>query len=304
MFCDVYISDDKPCDTDTRVLLKRAVEKANDAGISFKFGSQSEFYLFKLDDESNPTDIPHDNAGYMDIAPLDKGENIRREICLTIEEMGLKPERSHHEEGPGQNEIDFHYGDPLKAADQMTTFTMVVGTIAGRNGLYADFSPVPIKDKPGNGYHINIYATDSDGNDVCRQVAAGIYDKVREMTVFLNPSENSYRRFGTNTAPDRINWSSGCESSLMRVYPYKGMIRTELRSPDALSNPYLVYTMLIEAGLDGISKGLTLPETSVGADDVLLPQSLREAIEVARASEFIKKVIPERIRDTYYGVKR
>ena len=299
MFCDVYISKDKPCDTDTRVLLKRAVEKAKDAGIEFKFGAESEFYLFKLDDEGNPTDEPIDNAGYMDIAPLDKGENIRREICLTIEEMGLRPERSHHEQGPGQNEIDFHYGDPLLAADYMSTFTMAVSTIAGRNGMYADFSPMPIADKPGNGYHIDIYATDKDGNDVCRQVAAGIYDKIREMTVFLNPSEGSYRRFGTNTAPDRINWSSDCESSLMRVYPYKGMIRTELRSPDALSNPYLAYAILIEAGLDGITRGLTLPDTT---DDILLPQSLREAVEVAKTSDFIRDAVPERIRDTYFSL--
>lgn len=299
MFCDVHIDEERPCDTDTRVFLKNAMTHAREAGIDFKFGSQSEFYLFKLDDEGNRTDIPQDEAGYMDIAPLDKGENIRREICLTIEEMGLRPERSHHEEGPGQNEIDFHYGDPLTAADQMATFTMAVSTIAGRNGLYADFSPVPVKGKPGNGYHINIYASDSEGNDVCRYAAAGILDKIRDITLFLNPSEGSYRRFGFNTAPDRVNWSDGCESALMRVYPYKGMIRTELRSPDALSNPYLAYAILIEAGLDGIKNKLTLPESEVGAESLLLPQSLREAADLASKSEFVKQVIPERILNVY-----
>ena len=331
MYCDVYISAEKPCDTDTRVLLSRAIEKAKDAGIDFRFGSQSEFYLFKLDEEGNRTEIPQDEAGYMDMAPLDKGENVRREICLTIEEMGLQPERSHHEEGPGQNEIDFHFGDPMTAADQMMTFTMAVATVAGRNGLYADFSPMPIKGKPGNGYHINIYARDAEGNDVCRYAAAGILDKIRDITLFLNPSEGSYRRFGFNTAPDRVNWSDGCESALMRVYPYKGMIRTELRSPDALSNPYLAYAILIEAGLDGIRKRMELPDRRPGersagdaeskkshgrsgqdlmtqsvkremaAEDMLLPQSLKEAVDVASHSEFVSSVVPERILKTYFS---
>ena len=299
MFCDVFINEEKSCDTDTRVFLKNAIKHADDAGVNFKFGSQSEFYLFKLDDDGNRTEIPQDDAGYMDIAPADKGENIRREICLTIEEMGLRPERSHHEEGPGQNEIDFHFGDPLTAADQMATFTMAVSTIAGRNGLYADFSPMPIKGKPGNGYHINIYADDHEGNDVCRYAAAGILDKIRDITLFLNPSEGSYRRFGFNSAPDRVNWSDGCESALMRVYPYKGLIRTELRSPDALSNPYLAYAILIEAGLDGIERRLELPVSEVGAESLLLPQSLREAADLATKSDFVKKIIPERILNVY-----
>ena len=134
MFCDLYTQDGAPVEEDTRRILQKAVEKAEAAGVDFRFGSSSEFYLFKKDDEGNDTRIPYDHAGYMDIAPLDRGENIRREICLTIEQMGLKPERSHHERGPGQNEIDFHYGRPLKAADQMTTFKMVVQTVAERPG--------------------------------------------------------------------------------------------------------------------------------------------------------------------------
>ena len=160
--------------------------KSRGRGVEFKFGSEMEFYLFKTDDEARPTKIPYDEAGYLDIAPLDRGENIRREICLTIEEMGLTPERSHHERGPGQNEIDFHYGKPLKAADQITTFKMVVATVSDRNGLYADFSPMPLSDKPGNGYHINIFAKDDkDGKDVVKYAAAGILDKIKDITMFL-----------------------------------------------------------------------------------------------------------------------
>ena len=171
LFSGITRPDGTPFECDTRNLLKNAVEAANNAGCEFTFGAEQEFYLFYLDEDGNPTKTPCDTAGYMDIAPEDHGENVRREICLTLEQMGIRPESSHHEQGPGQNEIDFHYGVPLDAADQMSTFMMAVRTIAGRNGLYADFSPVPLKDKPGNGYHINIFATDKDGNDVCKFVA-------------------------------------------------------------------------------------------------------------------------------------
>ena len=245
MFCDVCTSDGQPFEADTRNILKNAVKAATDAGVEFRFGAEMEFYLFKTDDESNPTKIPYDEAGYMDIAPLDRGENIRREICLTIEEMGLTPERSHHERGPGQNEIDFHYGKPLKAADQITTFKMVVATVADRNGLYADFSPLPISDKPGNGYHINIFAQDKDGNDLVKYAAAGILSKIKDITIFLNPTDASYNRLGNNSAPDKINWSRDGGSELMYIDDEGKTTRAELRSPDALSNPYLVNALLI-----------------------------------------------------------
>ncbi|MEE3358011.1 MAG: glutamine synthetase family protein, partial [Lachnospiraceae bacterium] len=244
MFCDVCTADGTPYEADTRNLLRVAVKAAQDKGIEFKFGSEMEFYLFKLDDKGVPTKEPYDNAGYLDIAPLDRGENIRREICLTIEEMGLTPGRSHHERGPGQNEIDFQYGKPLKAADQITTFKMVVSTIADRNGLYADFSPVPLSDKPGNGYHINIFAKDAEGNDVVKYAAAGIIEKIKEITLFLNPTESSYTRFGNSTAPNKVNWSRNAGSELMYIDDSLGKMRAELRSPDAFSNPYIAYSLL------------------------------------------------------------
>ena len=298
MFCDVVTSDGKPFEADTRAILKKAVAKAEEAGIDFRFGSESEFYLFKKDDEGNPTHIPYDEAGYLDIAPLDRGENIRREICLTIEQMGLSPERSHHERGPGQNEIDFHYGKPLKAADQMTTFKMVVNTVADRNGLVADFSPVPLQDKPGNGYHINIFAKDKDGNDVVKQAAAGIMERISEMTLFLNPSDSSYVRFGNSTAPDRVNWSRGEDLGLMFISDEQGKTRVELRSPDALSNPYIVYALLIYAGLEGIENNKELPE-ELKEDSIFLPQSRKEAVMAAKDSEFIRSIIPVEIYKKY-----
>ncbi len=298
MFCDVFTPDGKPFEGDTRRILREAVKRADEAGVEFRFGSASEFYLFRKDEAGNPTKIPYDQAGYMDIAPLDRGENIRREICLTIEQMGLTPERSHHERGPGQNEIDFHFGKPLKAADQMTTFKMVVQTVADRNGLIADFSPVPLPDAPGNGYHINIYAVDREGNDLCRYAAAGIIDKIRDMTLFLNPADGSYARFGTGTAPDRVNWSSTDGSEMVHISTHHDKTRVDLRSPDALSNPYLVYALLIHAGLHGIEGKLELPK-EMDAGGMLLPQSRREAMQATAESDFIKTLLPEEIRKCY-----
>ena len=156
MFTSISYPDGTPFECDTRSLLKQAVADAKKAGYTFAIGAEQEFYVFELDDQNRPTKIPYDEAGYMDIAPEDRGENIRREICLTLEQMGIRPESSHHEEGPGQNEIDFRYSDPLSAADNTMTFQTVVKTVCRRNGVYVDFSPKPIEGKPGNGFHINI----------------------------------------------------------------------------------------------------------------------------------------------------
>ena len=298
MFCNLVTPDGEEYASDTRLILKRAVAKAKEKGVEFRFGNETEFYLFKNDEDGNPTGIPYDNAGYMDIAPLDRCENVRREMILTIERMGLIPERSHHERGPGQNEIDFHYARPLKAADQMTTFKMAVSTVANRYGLTADFSPQPLPDKPGNGYHINIYATDRDGNDLARYVAAGIIEKIRDMTVFLNPTENSYERLRNNMAPDRVNWSSSAESGLMYIETVKERTRVELRSPDAAGNPYLVYALLIHSGLYGIDNKLLLPGET-GESSSLLPGSRKEAAAIAKESGFLSEIIPEGIIREY-----
>ena len=292
MYCDVFTPAGEVYAADTRAFLKKAAEESEKDGIEFRFGTEMEFYLFRNDEDGNPTRQPHDQAGYMDIAPWDKCENIRREICLTIERMGLTPERSHHERGPGQNEIDFHYARPLKAADQMTTFKMAVGTIADRYGLTADFSPVPLQGRPGNGYHINMYAVDRDGNDVARYAAAGILNRIRDITIFLNPSDASYTRFGTNAAPDKVNWSGADESELMYVETYMGRVRAELRSPDASGNPYLVYALLIFAGLEGIREKLPLPK-EMSEDSLPLPRSRKEAVKIAGESSFVKQIIPE-----------
>ena len=310
MFCTISYPDGRTFECDSRSILKQAVQDAEKAGFQFFFGAEQEFYLFNLDDNGNPTKEPYDNAGYMDIAPEDKGENIRREVCLTLEQMGIRPESSHHEEGPGQNEIDFRYSSPLAAADNAMTFQMVVKTVARRNGLYADFSPKPLEDKPGNGFHINISVKPSDNVDNMNFMIAGILAKVAEMTIFLNPLESSYQRFGNNKAPRYISWSSENRSQLVRVPAAVGEYkRAELRSPDPAANTYLAFALMIYASLYGIQNKLELQDPAdinlykADADTLAkfehLPENLKSACSLANNSDFIKEHIPGAILELY-----
>ena len=310
MFSSITHLSGKAFECDTRNLLKNAVKEAQQAGISFFFGAEQEFYLFNFDQQGNVTNQPYDNAGYMDIAPEDKGENVRREICLTLEQMGIRPESSHHEEGPGQNEIDFRYSDPITAADNVLTFQTVVKTVAHRNGLYADFSPKPLKDQPGNGFHINISVKSSNGDDCLSYVIGGILDKAAQMTAFLNPNKDSYMRIGHNKAPKYISWSSENRSQLVRIPAAVGEYRrAELRSPDPTANPYIAFALLIYAGLDGIKNKLELPVVSdfnlfKASPEILekmqtIPQTLQKACDIAKQSDFIIKHIPKSILDVY-----
>lgn len=310
MFCSVSYPDGTPFECDTRALLKQAVAEAEQAGFRFSFGAEQEFYLFKLDEAGEPTTIPYDKAGYMDAAPEDKGENIRREICLTLEQMGIRPESSHHEQGPGQNEIDFRYSDALSAADNVITFQSIVKTVAHKSGLHADFSPKPLPDRPGSGFHINMSLKTTDDTDYLHAMIAGILDKVAEMTVFLNHTENSYERFGTHKAPGYISWSTENRSQLVRIPAAVGEYRrAELRSPDPAANPYLAFALLIYAGLYGIQNHLELPPAAninlYKADNLALaqykklPQNLQVARTLAANSPFIKAYIPEAILEIY-----
>ena len=309
MFCRVLRPDGAVSEADCRALLQRAVEDAEGLGITFSFGTEMEFYLFRRDENGESTRIPYDNAGYMDVAPEDKGENVRREICLTLEQMGIRPECSHHEQGPGQNEIDFRYADALTAADNAVTFKTVVNSVAVRNGLAADFSPKPLADQPGNGMHINISAR-HDGGDVMPQIIAGILAHIAELTVFLNTQEASYHRFGSSKAPRYISWSSENRSQLIRIPAAQGEYRrAELRSPDPLCNPYLAFALLIWAGLDGVEQQLVLPEaadvnfytapTEVKARFRTLPETLEDAKAAAAASELVARYIPRSILQQY-----
>ena len=304
MFCQIRHPDGRPFAMDCRQMLSNAVRAARKEGLHVRFGAEFEFYLFKTDAYGNPTGEPFDHAGYMDVAPEDRGENVRREICLTLESMGICPESSHHEEGPGQNEIDFRYSDALTAADNAMHFVSVVKAVAISNGLYADFSPKPIAGESGSGMHINVSVRSDGGADVMPAFMAGILDHVREMTAFLNPREDSYRRLGEKKAPRYVSWSHQNRSQLIRIPAAQGEYRRmELRSPDPTANPYLAFTLLIYAGLDGIRRKLTPPEPvnlnlytageSVTAGLAQLPSSLEEARALAAGSPFIRSILPE-----------
>ena len=309
MFCAVTYPDGTPFACDTRGLLKQAVADARAAGYTFSFGAEQEFYLFELDEKNDPTKIPYDRAGYMDIAPEDKGENVRREICLTLEQMGIRPESSHHEEGPGQNEIDFRYTEALAAADNVMTFQTVVRTVARRNGLYADFSPKPLPDEPGNGFHVNWSVKPDDGKKQ-ESMIAGVLDKIVPMTVFFNPVKSSYERLGQRKAPRFVSWSRENRSQLVRIpAAQKEYRRAELRSPDPAANPYIAFTLMIRAGLYGAEKGLSLPapvdlnlfRADRATTDALtrLPDTLEKAKAAAKSDEWLKTMLPAEILNAY-----
>ena len=324
-FCDIKNPDGSTFIDDGRAILKQATERAAKLGYICKIGAECEFYLFKTDENGDPTNIPFDKGGYLDMAPLDRGEDIRREICLTLEEMGIQPEASHHEQGPGQNEIDFKFGDALSNADNFQTLKYVVKTIAARNGLFASFMPKPIPGAPGSGMHVNLSLV-RDGKNVFKNVGeghsktaesfiAGILSKTAEITLFLNPLANSYERFGEFEAPMYVSWSHQNRSQLIRIPAATGnKVRMELRSPDPALNPYFAFALLISAGLDGIEKELVLPpavdDDLYTADESVikslssLPDCLNKAISLASKSEFVKDILGCELLGKYLDIKK
>ncbi len=324
-YCDIRNPDGTPFLLDGRELLKRAVLRAEKLGYICKIGAECEFYLFKTDDDGLPSAVPFDRGGYFDIAPMDRGEDIRREICLTLEEMGLGPEGSHHEQGPGQNEIDFKFGDALSCADNIQTFKSTVKAIAARNGLFASFMPKPILDAPGSGMHVNLsllrggrnifQSADESRPGGAESFIAGILARAVEMTLFLNPLANSYERFGKFEAPRYVSWSHQNRSQLIRIPAAAGeRARIELRSPDPSLNPYLAFALIISAGLDGIESGETLPpavdaDLFTAGEDVTsklssLPKSLEDAVKLAESNAFIKNVIGAELLQKYCDAKK
>ncbi len=324
LFCDIRRPGGAPFEGDCRRLLRQTAACAAQRGYVCKFGPECEFYLFHLDEEGEPTDRPLDRAGYFDIAPLDKGENVRRGVCLALEEMGFTPEASHHEQGPGQNEIDFRYSTAVRAADNVVTFKSAVKAIAAQHGLHASFMPKPLAGAPGSGMHINmslynrddrnLFLGDADGFlPEARQFIAGILARTAELSAFLNPTTNSYARFGLFEAPRYLTWSRQNRSQLVRIPAAEGdFSRMELRSPDPACNPYLAFALLIEAGLEGIGEQLELPaptdcdlyEAGAAGDLPALPASLDEALWLAERSPLVARVVPQATRDKYFALKR
>ena len=323
-YCDIKNPDGTNFECDSRNILKRTIEKMNQAGYGCNIGVECEFYLFKMDELGEPTEIPYDNGTYFDVAPLDKGENIRREICLCLEEMGIKPETSHHEQGPGQNEIDFKFSDPMNTADNLLTFKNVVSMIAERNGLYASFMPKPVAGKSGNGLHINLSLTQDGVNlldgvfeqtTLVNQFMAGILDKITESTLFLNTLPSSYHRLGEWEAPKYISWSKENRSQLIRIpAAMKEKKRFELRSPDPNINPYIALALILEAGMEGLKNQMVLSDAidedmnGVEIDKLpdikKLPESLKDAILISKDSTFVKNVIGEKVLNKFIGIKK
>ena len=317
MFCNILNPDGTPYRKDCRTLLQNAYRRLKDeCGIEMMIGTEVEFYLFKLDEKGEPTKEPFDHASYMDIAPDDHGENIRREICFTLEQMGIAPEASHHEEGPGQNEIDFHYSDALSAADNVATFKWIVNTKAASNGLYADFSPKPLTDEAGNGMHINISYKKaergtSNRDDVTQSllpfIVGGLLKHIEEITYFLNPTPASYERLGSYKVSKYIAWGKQNRSTLIRVPTSKKGSRIELRSPDPHCNPYIALTLIIYAAIDGIKNKIEIPAaiednlfdeaTAKKIGVKTLPLSLEDAKKLAVQSDFVKTVLGEIVLD-------
>lgn len=319
-YCRVTKLDKTPFEADSRYILKNAIARANKMGYDCDIGSKCEFYLFKTNEDGEPTKITLDHGSYCDISPLDRGEDIRREICLHLEEMDLRPENSHHEKGPGQNQIDFLFSDALTSADNFLTFKSAVKSIAERNGLYASFMPKPMLEESGSGLHIHLSLYNRGKNifsnieesALAQSFMEGILSKTAEMTLFLNPIVNSYERLGKCEAPAYVSWGKNNRTQLIRI-PVTVSSRNsmELRSPDSSLNPYIAFALIIHAGLDGIEQSLKLREMST--DNLYtkketenlekIPTSLEMAVEVAKNSEFIKKYLDHEMLKRYFSVK-
>ena len=318
MYCDITLPNGKPFEGNCRGYMQSVVGRAKAMGLTCQVGCECEFYLFETDANGNPTRIPMDRGSYFDIPPLDKAENIRREICFAMEDMGLHPQHSHHESGHGQNEVDFLYSTALRSADNLNTFKSTVKAIAARNGLYASFMPKPLPDQAGSGMHINLslardgknlFEGDIAPDSEAGHFIAGILAHARELTCFCNPIPNSYTRFGSCEAPKYISWSRQNRSQLVRLPSATGQFcRLEMRSPDPAANPYLAIGLILAAGLDGIQKKMTLPapvnrnlfHKSAAEGLESLPESLREAITVAAQSDFIAGELPVALMNKYF----
>ena len=273
LICEVHNPDGTPFAGDPRNVLKRVIKRAEDMGYTFNAGPELEFFLFQTDEDGRPTTRTSDEAGYFDLGPLDHGESTRREICLSLEEMGFEIEASHHEVAAGQHEIDFKYADALRAADNIMTFKLAVKTLAQKNGLHATFMPKPVPGTAGSGMHINMslfkdgknafFDPDAPGqlSPLAYQFIAGLLAHVQGFCALTNPLVNSYKRLVPGyEAPCYAAWSSSNRSALIRIPAPRGQgTRVELRSPDPSCNPYLVFAACLAAGLDGIEHGLTPP---------------------------------------------
>ena len=329
LICDVKKADGTAFESDPRYVLKKVVAEAREMGYVFDVGPECEFFLFHTDDDGLPTTISHEKATYFDLSPLDLGENARRDMVLTLEDMGFEIEQSHHEVAPAQHEIDFKYDDALTTADNVMTFKMVVKTIAKRHGLHATFMPKPKCDVSGSGMHtnmslsrdgVNIFADPEDKNGLSKEAyyfIGGLMKHIKAITFITNPLVNSYKRLVPGyEAPVYIAWSAKNRTPLIRIPTIQGdAAKIELRSPDSSANPYLALAVCLAAGLEGIREKIMPPEPidrnlfemsdeeRAAAGIEALPGSLLEAIRAFEEDDFIKGVLGEDLSEKYVKAK-
>ena len=330
LICDVYRPDGTPFEGDPRYVLQRAIAKAADQGYTFKVGPECEFFLFQSDENGLPTTITYEQAGYFDLGPMDFGENARRDMVMTLEDMGFVVEASHHEVAPSQHEIDIQYDEALATADNIMTFKLAVKSIAKQHGLHATFMPKPVYGVNGSGMHINmslyhngrnIFADSSDGNGLSKEAyyfIGGLMKHMKAITAIVNPLINSYKRLVPGyEAPVHIAWSAKNRSPLIRIPAAGGEgTRIELRSPDPAANPYLALAVCLGAGLEGIEQKL-MPPASVDCNIFEMsqeeknarkieeiPGTLLEAIEALEQDSLMKEILGEHVYHKYIEAKK
>lgn len=326
--CDICLEDGSEYEASPRKILKRAVKRAEELGYVFQLNPECEFFLFHTDDNGKPTTLTHERAGYLDTSPIDLGENTRRDIILTLEEMGYEIDSSHHEMAPAQHEIDFTFEDALTVADKLMTFKMAVRTIAKRYGLHATFMPKPRMEANGSGMHLNMRLLKNGKNvfededkNLSREgeaFLAGILKHISGMTAVFNPLVNSYKRLVPGyDAPSDITWSKNRRNALIHVRRRMSEgLNLELRSPDSSSNPYLAFALCLEAGLEGIEKGYEAPKELTedirrlsGEEKRMrgikgLPEDLGEALEEMEKDELVRETLGELCAYEYRRAKR
>ena len=326
LICDIQKRDGSPYEGDSRYILQKVLKEAEGLGYRFDVGPECEFFLFHTDDDGNPTVFSHEKAGYFDMSPIDQGENVRRDIILTLEEMGFEVESSYHEVASAQHEIDFRYDEALLSADNIMTFKLAVKTLAQKNGLHATFMPKPVSGAAGSGMHVNM-SLFRDGKNafydeadprhlspLAYQFIAGLLGHVRGCCAVTNPLVNSYKRLVPGyEAPCHLAWSTGNRSALVRIPTPRGnSTRVELRSPDPACNPYLALAACLAAGLDGIEQQMTPPAPLTGnlykvgdASGIQrLPGSLEEAVRALEADSVITDALGAHVTEQYLAGKR
>jgi glutamine synthetase len=330
LICDVADPDGQPFAGDPRSNLKRVLKQAEELGYTMQVGPEAEFFLFRLDDDGNPTVDPHDAATYFDVAPMDKGEDCRRDIELNLQKMGFHLEAAHHEVAIGQHEIDFRHGDALSTADNLITFRMVVKVIAAQHGMHATFMAKPLHGENGSGMHVNqslsrgdenAFLDESDGLKLSAEAysyIAGILKHLPAITAVANPTVNSYKRLLPGyEAPVYIAWSPGNRSAAIRVPAKRGRsTRIELRTPDPTANPYLALGGLEAGRRDGITKGLTPPDPvnrniydlteqeSAELGITSLPHDLTHALDALENDAVMRQALGEHIFTEFIALKR